>query len=44
MVFLRTKIVKGESYSYLVKSKWDRERKTSIQETIKYLGRPSEVS
>ena len=44
MVFLRTKIVKGESYSYLVKSKWDGERKTSRQETIKYLGKTSEVS
>ena len=44
MVFLRTKIVKGESYSYLVKSKWDGERKTSIQETVKYLGKTSEVS
>ena len=44
MVFLRSKVVKGESYSYLVKSKWDVERKTSIQETIKYLGKTSRIS
>jgi len=44
MVFLRTKIVKGESYSYLVKSRWDREKKTSVQETIKYLGKTSKIS
>ena len=44
MVFLRSKVVKGESYSYLVKSKWDVERKTSIQETVKYLGKTSRIS
>ncbi len=44
MVFLRSKIVKNESYSYLVKSKWDSKRKTSEQETIKYLGKTSEVT
>ncbi len=44
MVFLRSKVVKGESYSYLVQSKWDVERKTSIQETVKYLGKTSRVS
>ncbi|SVD26258.1 uncharacterized protein METZ01_LOCUS379112, partial [marine metagenome] len=43
-VFLRSKVVKGESYSYLVQSKWDIERKTSIQETVKYLGKTSRVS
>ena len=43
MVFLRSKVVKGESYSYLVKSKWDVKRKTSIQETVKYLGKTSRV-
>ena len=43
MVFLRSKVVKGESYSYLVKSKWDVERKTSIQETVKYLGKTSRI-
>ncbi len=44
MVFLRSKLVKGESYSYLVQSKWDRKRKTSIQETVKYLGKTSKIS
>ena len=44
MVFLRSKIVKNESYSYLVKSKWDSKRKTSQQETIKYLGKTSDVT
>ena len=43
-MFLRSKVVKGESYSYLVKSKWDVERKTSIQETIKYLGKTSRIN
>ena len=43
-MFLRSKVVKGESYSYLVQSKWDVERKTSIQETVKYLGKTSRVS
>ena len=43
-MFLRSKVVKGESYSYLVQSKWDTERKTSIQETIKYLGKTSRIS
>jgi len=43
-VFLRSKVVKGESYSYLVQSKWDTERKTSIQETVKYLGKTSKIS
>ena len=44
MVFLRSKVVKGESYSYLVQSKWDSRRKTSIQETVKYLGKTSKIS
>ncbi len=44
MVFLRSKIVKNESYSYLVKSKWDSKRKTSEQQTIKYLGKTSDVT
>jgi len=44
MVFIRSKVVKGESYSYLVKSNWDKKRKTSGQETIKYLGRTSDVT
>ena len=44
MVFLRSKIVKNESYSYLVKSKWDSKKKTSQQETIKYLGKTSDIT
>ena len=44
MVFLRSKIVKNESYSYLVKSVWDSKRKTSEQQTIKYLGKTSDVT
>ena len=44
MVFLRSKIVKNESYSYLVKSKWNSKRKTSEQQTIKYLGKTSDVT
>ena len=44
MVFLRSKIVKNESYSYLVKSKWDSKKKTSQQETLKYLGKTSDIT
>ena len=44
MVFLRSKIVKNESYSYLVKSKWNPKRKTSEQQTIKYLGKTSDIT
>ena len=44
MVFLRSKIVKNGSYSYLVESKWDSKRKTSKQQTVKYLGRTSDVT
>ena len=44
MVFLRSKIVKNESYSYLVKSKWNSKRKTSEQQTIKYLGKTSDIT
>ena len=44
MVFIRSKLVKGESYSYLVKSNWNKKRKTSEQETIKYLGRTEDIT
>ena len=44
MVYIRSKVVKGESYSYLVKSNWIKKRKTSEQETIKYLGRTANVT
>tara|TARA_R110000824_G_scaffold383113_2_gene576521 strand:+ start:271 stop:612 length:342 start_codon:yes stop_codon:yes gene_type:complete len=38
MVFIRTKIVNGLYYSYLVSSIWNKETKASKQKTIKYLG------
>ncbi len=44
MVYLRAKKVKSDSYLYLVKSVWDRDRGTSRQEIIKYLGKASEVT
>tara|TARA_B110000014_G_scaffold102098_1_gene70054 strand:+ start:169 stop:1020 length:852 start_codon:yes stop_codon:yes gene_type:complete len=44
MVYLRKKNVKGVDYLYLVKSTWDKEKKTSRQETIKYLGESSSVT
>ena len=44
MVYLRKKKVKGVDYLYLVKSVWDKERKTSKQITIKYLGESKSVT
>ena len=44
MVYLRKKKVKGVDYLYLVKSVWDKERKTSKQITIKYLGESRSVT
>jgi methanogenic corrinoid protein MtbC1 len=44
LVYLRAKIVKGEKYLYLVKSVWDPKKNTSKQETIKYLGKSSELT
>ena len=44
MVFLRSKIVKNESYSYLVESNWDSKEKTSKQRTVKYLGKTSDIT
>jgi methanogenic corrinoid protein MtbC1 len=43
MVYIRSKRVKGIEYAYLVKSEWDADAKTSKQQTIKYLGRSSNV-
>jgi MerR family transcriptional regulator, light-induced transcriptional regulator len=43
MVYIRSKLVKGIEYAYLVKSEWDAAAKTSRQQTIKYLGRSSNV-
>jgi MerR family transcriptional regulator, light-induced transcriptional regulator len=39
LVYIRSKKVKGIHYAYLVGSRWDRERGSAIQHTIKYLGR-----
>ena len=44
MVYLRKKKVKGMDYLYLVKSIWDKERKTSRQVTVKYLGESKSVT
>lgn len=44
MVYIRAKTVKGEKYLYLVKSIWDSKKNSSRQETIKYLGKSSEVT
>jgi methanogenic corrinoid protein MtbC1 len=44
MVYLRKKKVKGVDYLYLVKSIWDKERKTSKQITVKYLGKFKSVT
>jgi methanogenic corrinoid protein MtbC1 len=44
MVFIRVKKVKGLDYYYLVKSQWVSSRKTSIQRTIKYLGKASDIT
>ena len=44
MTYIRAKKVKFDQYLYLVKSKWDSEKKTSRQEIIKYLGIASKVT
>ena len=44
MVYLRKKKVNDVDYLYLVKSLWDKERKTSKQITIKYLGESRSVT
>jgi MerR family transcriptional regulator, light-induced transcriptional regulator len=44
MVFIRAKKVKGFDYYYLVKSQWDSKRKISMQHTIKYLGKATDVT
>ena len=43
LVYIRKKNVKGIKYAYLVRSVWDGEKRTSRQETIKYLGRASSI-
>ena len=44
MAYLRKKKVKDVDYLYLVKSLWDKKRKTSKQVTIKYLGQSKSVT
>lgn len=44
VAYLRLKTVKGEKYAYLVRSVWDPKKNTSRQETIKYLGKASQVT
>ena len=44
MVYLRKKKVKGMDYLYLVRSVWNREKKTSRQITVKYLGESTNVT
>lgn len=38
MAFLRIKRIRGRDYAYLVESRWDPERKTSRQITLRYVG------
>jgi MerR family transcriptional regulator, light-induced transcriptional regulator len=44
MAYIRIKTVKNIDYLYLVKSKWDPLLKTSTQQTIKYLGKASNIT
>jgi methanogenic corrinoid protein MtbC1 len=44
MVYIRNKKVKGIDYAYLVQSVWDPKRNTSRQQTIKYLGKASQIT
>jgi len=43
VVYIRAKKVKGDQYLYLVKSIWDKQKNTSKQEIVKYLGKASDV-
>ena len=44
MVYIRNKQVKGIRYAYLVRSVWDKEKKSSSQHTVKYLGKSSKIT
>jgi MerR family transcriptional regulator, light-induced transcriptional regulator len=44
MVYIRNKKVKGIEYAYLVQSAWDPRRNMSKQQTIKYLGKASNIT
>jgi hypothetical protein len=42
IAYIRTKKIKGKKYAYLVESKWDKEKKTSKQKVLEYLGSGSD--
>ena len=42
-MYIRAKKIKGDQYLYLVKSVWDKQKNTSKQEIVKYLGKASAV-
>jgi MerR family transcriptional regulator, light-induced transcriptional regulator len=44
MVYIRNKKVKGIDYAYLVQSVWDPNKNMSRQQTIKYLGKASQIT
>ncbi len=44
MVYVRNKKVKGIDYAYLVQSVWDPKRSMSRQQTMKYLGKASQIT
>ena len=44
MVYIRNKQVKGTRYAYLVRSVWDKDKKSASQYTVKYLGKTSKVT
>jgi MerR family transcriptional regulator, light-induced transcriptional regulator len=44
MAYIRNKKVKGIDYAYLVQSIWDAKRNMSRQQTIKYLGKASQIT
>ena len=43
-MYIRRKKVKGIDYAYVVRSVWDHTKRTSKQETVKYLGKVSRVT
>jgi MerR family transcriptional regulator, light-induced transcriptional regulator len=44
MVYIRNKKVKGIDYAYLVQSVWDPQTRMSRQQTVKYLGKASQIT
>jgi MerR family transcriptional regulator, light-induced transcriptional regulator len=44
MVYIRNKKVKGIDYAYLVQSVWDPKRNMSRQQTVRYLGKASQIT